>query len=543
LGALANWKLYSIIDHVRRGGAFIQMEKVSSTGETIWTKQIHEPLYIGVMICFLVSLFVLLSGLGQGIVDFHEFRQAQTVLTTYWMVHGGDLFAYETPVVGHPWVIPFELPVFQWVSALVSLSGLSIVESSRLVSWSFFIVSLLVAARTLARLDVPKSVVLTFVILVLSSPLYLYWSRAPLIESTATMFGAIFLLGLIGYFKRPNAVDACLLFVGLTLCALVKVTTVLSFAAAAATLSLWFLYQDYAASKSLLGSARIALPPIVGATIAFAILLTWLSFTDGLKAQNPFGATLTSSGLSEFNFGTLQQRLDPASWTEIFFGRSMRDAVGSPVLILVAAWFIYKAGFMVKPSILCIFLYFLPFMVFTNLHLVHNYYQYANSFFLILFLAFSVEAAGSFESKVFSDWSPARKKYTFLGSIVLLQLILFFVGYWRFIIDDQSQKPSYKIASHIAQVTKPDDVAFLFGDSWSSAVGFLSERRVIALPDSGAQIALVTTDMKVWTGDRKLAAIVDCETNITANMKPFIARISAGMNRQFVAHCLVYTPK
>lgn len=364
-----------------------------------------------------------------------------------------------------------------------------------------------------------------------------------MIESTAIMFGAIFLFGLIGYFKRPNIVDACLLFVGLTLCALVKVTTVLSFAAAAAILSLWFLYQNYIANKSLLGSAKIALPPAVAAIIAFAILLMWLSFTDGLKAQNPFGATLTSSGLSEFNFGTLQQRLDPHSWMEIFFGRALRDAIGSPVLILVAAWFIYKTRYMVWPSILCISLYFLPFLVFTNLHLVHNYYQYANSFFLILFMAFSVEAAGSFESKVFSSWSPTRKKYTFLGSLVLLQLMLFFVGYWKFIIDDQSQKPSYEIARHVAQVTKPDEVSFLFGDSWSSVVGFLSQRRVIALPDSGAQIALGTTDMRVWTGGRRLAAVVDCETNMTANMKPFIARISAGMDKQFVAHCLVYTPK
>ncbi len=520
----------------------MQMENGRFNSTPLWQALVRQPLYFGVIIGVLASLFVLAAGFSKGILDFHEFRQAQTALTTYWMTKGGDLLAYETPVIGYPWTIPFELPVFQWVSALVSLSGLSIIESSRFVSWVFFIVFIGFMAATLRRLNTASSVILIFATLTLCSPLYLFWSRTVMIESTAIMFGAVFLFGLIGYLNRPNFIDATLLFIGLTLCCLVKVTTLLSFAAFAGIITLWFLYQAHLGGKTIAELVKLAFVPALAAVIAFALLLLWLDFTDDLKARNPFGEVLTTSGISLFTMGTLWQRLDPASWLEIFFGRAVRDSVISPVLVILAGWAIYRTRFMVWPAVISMFLYILPFVVFTNLHLVHNYYQYANAFFLILFMSIGTVATGKLNLRIFAAWSETRRHSTFLGALVILQLFFFSLGYWKFITKDQSIEPATAVGAYLGEVVKPNQVAFSFGNSWSSVHSLLSQRRVITLPDTAAEIALATTDMNVWTGGARVGAVVDCETNMTASMKPFIARITTGMKSTFVANCLIYTP-
>lgn len=503
----------------------------------------EEPLKAGVFGALLVSFLVLMAGLGQGILDFHEFRQAQTLLTTYWMSQGGDLLAYETPVVGYPWTIPFEFPVFQWASLLVSKAGLPIVESSRLVAWSFFAIFVWVSGLTLRRLDLPQSVVRIFQILLLCSPLYLFWSRTPMIESTANMFGALCLFGLVGYLKRPNLVDAIHLLIGLTLCALVKVTTMLGFAAAAAILALWILFKDFGEHKRVLRTIKQGAIPLAIAGVAFLALLQWLSFSDGLKSQNPFGMTLTSASLVQFNFGTLEQRLSVSNWATIFLGRAVRDTIGTPVILVIIGWIIYKTRYMVWPSIICFSLFVLPFLIFTNLHFVHNYYQYANSFFLLLFVAFGVDASGQIKSVTFATWSAEKKKNTLLGALVTLQFVVFLFGYWKLVINDQSLNRANAVAARIADVTGPDEVAFAFGEDWSSALAFLSKRRMISLPDAAVEIAPQVGDMMAWTGGRRVAAIVDCEANMSAKMKPYIARITSGMDRNFIANCLVYTPK
>jgi hypothetical protein len=54
------------------------------------------------------------STLNQPLIDRHEFRQTQTALSALFMQPGLEgLLNYETPVLGAPWSIPFEFPLFQ----------------------------------------------------------------------------------------------------------------------------------------------------------------------------------------------------------------------------------------------------------------------------------------------------------------------------------------------------------------------------------------------------------------------------------------------
>ena len=69
------------------------------------------------------------------LVGEHNFRITQTASTAFWFVQEGFRLDYQTPVVGKPWSIPFEFPIYQYLTALLSLlGGLSIEVSGRIIS-------------------------------------------------------------------------------------------------------------------------------------------------------------------------------------------------------------------------------------------------------------------------------------------------------------------------------------------------------------------------------------------------------------------------
>ena len=67
-------------------------------------------LSIASLVALIYSFYLAVTYAGQPPLDVHSFRQTQTALTSYWFIHQGFQFAYETPVVGAPWAIPFEFP-------------------------------------------------------------------------------------------------------------------------------------------------------------------------------------------------------------------------------------------------------------------------------------------------------------------------------------------------------------------------------------------------------------------------------------------------
>src|SRR5262245_40545263 len=97
-----------------------------------------------VFILLLVHSVVAMStGWTHTLNDVHGFRQAQTALTVDYLLKGGPWVAYQTPVFGPPWSVPFEFPLYQWLAALVVLVFRTTVEQAgRLVSVGFFYASL-----------------------------------------------------------------------------------------------------------------------------------------------------------------------------------------------------------------------------------------------------------------------------------------------------------------------------------------------------------------------------------------------------------------
>ena len=121
-----------------------------------------------------------------------EFRQAQTALSAYHIKKDNDFsLAYPTPVLGKPWSIPMEFPLYQWTVVIVSnTTGLGLTKSGRLVSIVCFYLCLPAVFLLLGRVGVAPARRWLVLALLLTCPLYVFYVRGFLIETMALMFTA-----------------------------------------------------------------------------------------------------------------------------------------------------------------------------------------------------------------------------------------------------------------------------------------------------------------------------------------------------------------
>ena len=130
------------------------------------------------IVCLAMSAWAFSAGWTHSILDLHGFRQAQTAISVRHLLEGSSWLAYEVPVLGAPWAVPFEFPLYQWLTAGSTWAlGIPVDQSGRLVSVLFFYLSLVPLAYLLAQLGVKRRDRLLLLSLVLTSPLYLFWSR------------------------------------------------------------------------------------------------------------------------------------------------------------------------------------------------------------------------------------------------------------------------------------------------------------------------------------------------------------------------------
>src|SRR6266542_1655711 len=150
----------------------------------------------------------------------HEFRQTQTIVTVHAMKSEGFRIDYSTPVLGKPWSIPFELPLYQYVAARVSTAfDINEAEAGRWVSLSAFYLAIPALVLLLRATGFSPIAAVMGTAPVFCAPVYLLYSRAVLIESTALCASAWFLYLLVKYRLGRSPI----VFAGMLLCGVVAV--------------------------------------------------------------------------------------------------------------------------------------------------------------------------------------------------------------------------------------------------------------------------------------------------------------------------------
>ena len=408
-------------------------------------------------------------------VDGHEFRQMQTALSVRYLMKDGLRIDYPTPLLGKPWSIPLEFPLYQTAVAVLARStGLPVERAGRVVGLAFFYLMLPAAYLLLGRLGLAPPRRLLALCLLLASPIYLYYSRTILIESTALCLSLWFLWGYWTALGQNSRLGGGVALIIGGLAAMVKITTFAVFLAPAALITAIELWNRRPiACKDWRSAARMLAAALVLGGGATAAGVAWSLHANHVKALNPLAGFLLSSAQADWGMGGLAQRFTPAFWMKVFstWTSGVLGLVGQTVLGIFAVmpqpqsrWrFVALVGcFLAGP------------LLFATFYFIHDYYFYESGLFLLA-------AAGLALDRVLDTsllTRPAR------WSIVLVVIAAGFLTYsqtYYTLIPGNAVRTS-ELARAINLVTKIDDVVIIYGQDWNPLVPYFSGRRALMFP-------------------------------------------------------------
>ena len=436
-------------------------------------KSIFLILSLLLLFAGLVFYFYIISkGWKNEIDDIHGFRQTQTAITAYYIAKDGFSFDYITPVLGPDWKIPMEFPMYQsLVVWFHQATNISLDISGRYVSVISYLLSCFFLFKILREFQ--KCLVFSsFVIfLMLINPIYLFWSRTFLLETTALFFGMAFLYFSIKSIKNQKPLFIFLaLFLG-SLAALTKITT---FSVFINLVILFFIILKIDYFKTTFISKKISKELLVQC-FQFSLLLIipiivgsiWVMHTDQIKNVGFQSHGLTSKSLSDWNYGTWELKLSIDTWLEIF----KKSNLGVFKVILFSLILVTKSK---KLLLIVFFSWLFPMLVFTNLYFEHAYYAVANQFLLVVLYVLLLEAL---VKRFFNKWMYFVC-LVLTGFLIYNQIIFFKTNYLEY---QKANNVGVKSISHKIQKYIPaNEVMIYYGDDWNSRFPYYTERKSMA---------------------------------------------------------------
>jgi Dolichyl-phosphate-mannose-protein mannosyltransferase len=449
--------------------------------------RLRRPAHWLGVVAVLVYLGIAAQGFGPHLSDDHAFRQTQTALTARYLSAPADLWRYETPVLGVPWQAPFEFPVMQALAKLVHLgTGLSLTTSGRLVSMAFFLGCLWPLCRLAQAMGLQRTGPL--VALVVLMPLHVFWSRAFMIETTALFFSLMYAWALWQSLQVGSARALVLLGFFGTLAALTKATTWLPVMTSGLVAAAWMLWRRHLAFRP---GPMLGVAVVHGVVLAAA--LAWIQHTDRIKAAQPLARSLTSQALQKWNYGTWDQRMDPQTWRILLDRTASTVADVSPdqperqTLLAGGVLLTFAVSLMLAPArsrqlaLALLLPYGLAWAMFTNLHLMHNYYQCAAAVFLALAVAVAFDGA-------LTRAEGTSLQQPLLRPLLWLMLVAVLVGMAQSSWSLMERKSSHRVRNEplvqSVRTHSPADTAILVdGLDWNSELAWRAERRALMVPD------------------------------------------------------------
>jgi hypothetical protein len=507
--------------------AFVMPERVKSDKYSSYSlagNRLHAPilLYVVAFAVAAIAVFITMRYANQPLLEHEAWRQTQTALTSYWMMREGWSLAYQTPVLGYPWEIPLEFPIYQSIVAFIAaLGNFPLDPVGRWVSFAFLAACLWPAWQISRRLALPTMAVWIFAILLLSSPIYLFYGRNFLME-TAALF---FTLASIPYAielrdARPKATSALWFAFFTTLGMLQKITTTLPVTAVLlAILVVAHLWQEgvsFPARRRLL---------LLAAAFGAPLLITacWFQYANAFRTLNPLMTEInhTNAGMIRSWFSGNDLRLNPEVLRSIFWERMFKhNGAGSFGLATLLLGFLIgdKSIRIIIAAALVMFA--IPVLMFIPHHHFLDYYQVSVAAYMLGAIAVALTAVLRIYGK--NTLLPAAVCAVF----AMLNYFYFSHVYGAYLRQDLNEKNNATLAAsrYIKEHTPSDTGIVVFGlwakgsivpvNSWSSEMAYYSERKALTVRDGN--IHLVQHDPASFLGDRKLGAMVFCGGNRTS---------------------------
>lgn len=424
-----------------------------------------------------------------------EFRQAQTALSTHWIKAEGNFsLAYPTPVLGKPWSLPMEFPLYQWTVVTVSkVTNWSLTKAGRAVSIGCFYLMLPAVFLLLRRWNVAPAHRWLVLAVVVTCPLYIFYARAFLIETMALMASVWFWVAFERAVAERSKAWLAVAAVAGVVAGLVKVTTFMLYLLPA---GIWAATRLWEARK---GAWKTEFAWMAAAVVVpFGATLWWLDFADATKALNPLANFLTSSNLKEFNFGTLAIRLSADSWATKW--RIVSEALTwLPAVVFCLVLVPLSARARWRPVAGCVAAFASVLVIFPVLYEHHEYYYVANT--LLLVLAMGLVLVAVVESRA-ARWVA----YGAVGLVLVGQ------G-WRYLdwyhpIQRQISPGGDGLTTSLRTLTNSSDVIVVLGQDWNSMTAYYAQRRAIMVRDDIAREPARVEQALADLGEDRIGALI-----------------------------------
>jgi hypothetical protein len=458
-----------------------------------------------------VTISIAIYYLGQPLLEDNAWRQTQTALTSYWMLKEGWQLAYQTPVLGYPWQIPLEFPVFQTIVAFVVwLGDLPLDPTGRIVSLAFLLACAWPAFQIARRLLLPPEAPWFFCALLWSAPIYIFNGRSFLIE-TAALF---FVFAAIPYaidlrVARPNLFSGIAFAFLATLGMLQKISTAFPILFGLTLVLLVLRIREHGLR---LPETRTLIILVLAFTIPVAVTLSWFHYAGSVRVKNQLIEN-NGSMISTWFGG---DRLHLHVLRAIFWDRIMVQNAGGLLGICVLVLGILLGSLKLRSTIVCGILFcFLTSIMFISHHYFVYYYLTANTLFLIGALAVALVSISFYNKR------PAAA-LLLCSAIVATNFYNYYYGYRKYVekVLTPQNNTTLAVSDVVRRYTPRDSAIIVFGlmstgsvipiSAWSSEIAYYSERKSLTLDDGANK--RVWSDPALFVGDKKLGAIVFCST-------------------------------
>jgi hypothetical protein len=405
-----------------------------------------------------------------------EFRQAQTAIISYYIDQQNNFsWRYETPVVGKPWVsILLEVPIYEWSVVLLSrAAGCSQLVAARTVSLVCFYLALPAFYLLLGRLKLSRNRRLLVLALILTAPLYIFYSRSFLMESMELMCCAWFLFGFVRTMDERRWLWLVATIVAGTGAALIKSATFAVWLLPGAGYGVWLLWQDAWIAKNWGRTLRTALWGLGTVAVPLGALRWWVVLTDPIKTAHASAGLFASKELTQGNWGLLDfaASFSTKVWT-ILLGR-WREAIMSPWIvgaILLLGLVAFKA---VRNRLLgLVAVFFLAQLMFPYAYAYQEYYYFACTVFLLAAMGF-----------VFDGLLDSRMPKTLCWLVVALPFGAQLTTYWHTYFSEQrlTREGGFNYTEVLRDYVPRKSVIIVAGNDWCPIIPFYSQHRALMI--------------------------------------------------------------